>query len=76
MTRRIWWSLAVLLLIGIALNGAVLVTASNEVNRIRADFCAWTDMHYRGDLAQQQTAARVRAERSDRELLGRLGCGR
>ena len=73
--RRMRWSFAILTAIGILLIAAVFIDASNEIDRIRGDFCTWTGQHYTVDLHQQQTPARQADERSDRQLEHKLGCG-
>ena len=62
-----------LLVIGILLNAAVFLAASNEVNRVRSDFCAWAAVH----VAENTHSTRAqRADlASDQQLEQRLGCG-
>lgn len=68
------WALAVLLLLGAALAAAEMVSAANEVNRIRADFCDWSAVHYRVLQAEPPTAAQKTDAASDARLMRELGC--
>lgn len=63
--------LAVLVLI---LGALVFFDSAAKVDHIRDDFCDWASQHYRTDLSQRQTRARIADERSDAQLEQKLGC--
>jgi hypothetical protein len=73
-TRRLQAGLVVLLVIGLIVNGAVLVLFARSLSGIRGDFCSWTRDHYAASLQQPQTASRVSDEEADMALLRQLGC--
>jgi hypothetical protein len=64
----------VLLLIDIVLNAAVLVSASNEVDRVRGDFCSWARVHAQAAASSPPSPAHSADAASDRLLVQRLGC--
>ena len=67
-------SLLVITAIFVVLVGAVFAVTSNEVNRIRNDFCSYTAGAYRATRLLPQVPARILAEQNDLQHERQLGC--
>ena len=52
---------------------AVLLAATNEVNRTRGDFCIWASVHV-ATFPQHPTPEQERDLRADIQLVRLLGC--
>jgi hypothetical protein len=74
--RRLQLALAVLLIIGLVVDGAVLILFARSQDAIRGDFCTYIEGMYHATLRLPQVPARLDAERNDLNLMRQLGCPR
>lgn len=72
--RPLLVTFTMLLIIGILMNAAVLFAASNEVNRVRQDFCAWTTTQIQLRRTFPDRVEEAKLIESDRRLLKQLHC--